>query len=246
MSEQSTAIKNATHHAAAQPPAGEPIRSAHGEGIPEVIFVGKPAIRWPNAGLSGTWQSKPDERHSVQFTAHPAPTSDGGGVERLQSVHPDDIAVDGFANVMSAKLATKRALGYCGWDDKEQCSAEHLSRLLRQHVEKGDPVDVANFAMMLHQRGERITPGTPAPQPGGVKVKALEWKPVKFAHGALTAECCVGRYELSRTFDGLIASLHSAEMHHIGESGEDHLKALCQADFERRVNADLLPVAGEV
>lgn len=85
----------------------------------------------------------------------------------------------------------------------------------------------------------------PAPPPGGVKVKALEWKPVEFARGALTAECCVGRYELSRTFDGLVASLHSAEMHHIGEGGEDHLKALCQADFERRVNADLLPAVGE-
>ncbi|GLI25640.1 hypothetical protein GGQ86_000373 [Xanthobacter flavus] len=68
----------------------------------------------------------------------------------------DEIAVDRFGEAMKAKLAVKREQGYGGWDDKEQCSAEHLSRLLREHVEKGDPVDVANFAMMLYQRGERI------------------------------------------------------------------------------------------
>lgn len=70
--------------------------------------------------------------------------------------HADDVAVEAFAKVMSDKLASKRALGYGGWDDKNKCSSEQLSQLLREHVEKGDPVDVANFAMMLHQRGERI------------------------------------------------------------------------------------------
>jgi len=70
----------------------------------------------------------------------------------------DDIGVNNFARAMSAKLAFKRAEGYYGWNDKTLCSAEHLSTLLRKHVEKGDPVDVANFAMMLHQRGERISP----------------------------------------------------------------------------------------
>lgn len=78
--------------------------------------------------------------------------------------HPDDIAVDSFAQAMREKLARKRALGYGGWDDKDRCSAQHLSDLLRSHVEKGDPIDVANFAMMLHQRSERIVP-EPAPAP---------------------------------------------------------------------------------
>lgn len=72
--------------------------------------------------------------------------------------HSDDLAVDRFAAAMKAKLAQKRAEGRGGWDDKDACSGEWLSRLLRGHVEKGDPVDVANFAMMLHQRGERIAP----------------------------------------------------------------------------------------
>lgn len=71
--------------------------------------------------------------------------------------HPDDVAVDEFAAVMKDKLAKKRAEGRGGWEDKSQCTAEFLSSLLREHVAKGDPVDVANLAMMLHQRGERVT-----------------------------------------------------------------------------------------
>lgn len=72
--------------------------------------------------------------------------------------HPDDAAVDRFAAAMKSKLAQKRAEGRGGWNDKAQCSQERLSQLLRDHVEKGDPVDVGNFAMMLHQRGEGIAP----------------------------------------------------------------------------------------
>lgn len=72
--------------------------------------------------------------------------------------HPDDLAVDRFAAAMKAKLAIKRGEGRGGWENKDECSAEFLSRLLREHVEKGDPVDVANLAMMLHQRGERVLP----------------------------------------------------------------------------------------
>lgn len=38
----------------------------------------------------------------------------------------------------------------------EECTVEHLGDLLVQHVAKGDPVDIANFCMMLHQRGAGI------------------------------------------------------------------------------------------
>ncbi len=74
-----------------------------------------------------------------------------------ESVHPDDLAVDRFAVAMKAKLAKKRAEGRGGWEDPEQCTGAFLSRLLVEHVEKGDPLDVGNLAMMLHQRGERIS-----------------------------------------------------------------------------------------
>lgn len=68
----------------------------------------------------------------------------------------DDVAVDAFATAMKEKLAAARAKGRGGWEDPTQCTAEDLSRMLREHVEKGDPRDVANFCMMLHQRGEVI------------------------------------------------------------------------------------------
>lgn len=74
-----------------------------------------------------------------------------------QPQHPDYAAVDAFADKMKEKLAKKRADGRGGWEDKTQCTAELLSQLLRDHVNKGDPVDVANLAMMLSMRGEGIT-----------------------------------------------------------------------------------------
>lgn len=79
----------------------------------------------------------------------------------MSNIHPDDLAVDRFAAAMKTKLAQKRAEGRAGWDRPEECSASRLSDMLRDHVAKGDPVDVGNFAMMLHQRGERIMPATP-------------------------------------------------------------------------------------
>lgn len=74
--------------------------------------------------------------------------------------HFDNRAVSNFAYAMRIKLAAKRLEGRGGWQDKEQCSNEYLSRLLREHVEKGDPVDVANFCMMLDQRHESIAPAS--------------------------------------------------------------------------------------
>jgi len=78
--------------------------------------------------------------------------ADAGMAER----HPDDVAVDVFAAEMKTKLARKRSEGKSGWQDKAQINQDQLSQMLRKHVEKGDPVDVANFCMMLHQRGEQI------------------------------------------------------------------------------------------
>lgn len=71
------------------------------------------------------------------------------------AAHPDDLAVDRFAAVMKAKLARKRTQGRDGWQG-DACTAQTLSDMLREHVGKGDPLDVANLAMMLHQRGEQI------------------------------------------------------------------------------------------
>ncbi|UUC95560.1 hypothetical protein [Comamonas sp. C11] len=86
---------------------------------------------------------------------------DGGRAQaeanQLAAQHPDDAAVDALASLMKAKLAKQRDKGYGGWDDTE-CSQQHLSGLLRGHVDKGDPVDVANFCAFLSARGEGIAP----------------------------------------------------------------------------------------
>jgi hypothetical protein len=70
--------------------------------------------------------------------------------------HPDDIAVDNFAAAMKAKLAKKRGQGYGGWDDPNDCPIGFLVQKLEEHVRKGDVVDIANFCMMLHQRGKLV------------------------------------------------------------------------------------------
>lgn len=72
--------------------------------------------------------------------------------------HSDDAAVDAFAAAMKAKLADARAKGRGGWNGDEPGMQQRLSDMLRDHVEKGDPRDVANFCMFLHQRGEGISP----------------------------------------------------------------------------------------
>lgn len=63
--------------------------------------------------------------------------------------HFDDYAVRSFAKMMAAKMAASRAKGRGGWHKPEQCSVEYLRRLLYTHLDKGDPVDVANICMML-------------------------------------------------------------------------------------------------
>lgn len=72
--------------------------------------------------------------------------------ETAQSPHPDDIAVDMFAAIMKLKLAKSRTKGRGGWDDPAVCSVEQLAQMLVEHVVKGDPVDVANLAMMVFMR----------------------------------------------------------------------------------------------
>ena len=89
--------------------------------------------------------------------------------ERLQATFPDiefeqpptqeDIdneAVDKLAQAMKNKLAEKREQGYHGW---ETCKHGDLVQLLINHVDKGDPIDVANFCAFLFARGEQLTQG---------------------------------------------------------------------------------------
>jgi hypothetical protein len=61
--------------------------------------------------------------------------------------HPDDIAVDRFADAMKQKLKHAREQkGRHGW---EACQPEYLAKLMVEHLAKGDMRDIANFAMMI-------------------------------------------------------------------------------------------------
>lgn len=69
-------------------------------------------------------------------------------------IHSDDIAVDLIATAMKAKMAFSRTKrGRRGWDSPLECSGERLAVLLAESLTKGDPVDTANYAAMLHFRG---------------------------------------------------------------------------------------------
>lgn len=89
-----------------------------------------------------------------------------------QAQHPDDMAVDRFSAAMKTKMAASRAKGRSGWDDESQCTMGALARMLMEHVAKGDPVDIANFAMMLHQREAAAMEHHPCY--GGAAAKAIK------------------------------------------------------------------------
>lgn len=68
--------------------------------------------------------------------------------------HPDDIAIDYFAMAMKTKMAKKRAEGRTGW---QTAPTQSLRLMMADHIRKGDPVDVANFCMMLnHQQASTV------------------------------------------------------------------------------------------
>lgn len=66
------------------------------------------------------------------------------------NTHSDDEAVNRFADAMREKMRISREeYGREGW---EQMSDGELSKRLADAVTKGDPVDVANYAMMIWGR----------------------------------------------------------------------------------------------
>ena len=97
---------------------------------------------------------------------HTAWSSERECRERLASQataghHADDVAVDRFAEAMKAKMAASRAKGRGGWERTEVCPQGSLQRMLLEHIAKGDPVDVGNFAMMIFNRGESTAAAHP-------------------------------------------------------------------------------------
>lgn len=64
----------------------------------------------------------------------------------------DSEGLDIFVAAMSLRLREKRAEGRGGWWNESQCSTMHLRDLFMKAVERGNMVDIANYAMMIYCR----------------------------------------------------------------------------------------------
>lgn len=135
--------KSACKHDAENPPvaqmSGDEVRTKYLDLLSDVLDAKEVMIQ------RGCKQAEFSEMFR-EFASHPS--------NAVQDVHPDDVAVDTFAAAMKGKLALAREKGRGGW---EQCDPADLSRMLREHVEKGDPRDVANFCMFLWCLGQPIS-----------------------------------------------------------------------------------------
>ena len=112
--------------------------------------------------------------HACNDCRHLLPASPA----QAEHQHSDDAAVDRFAAAMKAKLAKSRAKGRGGWDDPNVCSVEFLAQLLVEHLGKGNAEtfeDVANFAMMLHQRGADPMVLANATRPAQTEQQPVAW-----------------------------------------------------------------------
>ena len=85
-------------------------------------------------------------------------------------IHEDDIAIEKFCKAMSEKMKKSRQKGRSGW---QECDPDIFSAMLREHIEKGDPLDVANFCMMLWNIGVPIS-DTRASYHGKIKFKTYD------------------------------------------------------------------------
>jgi len=73
---------------------------------------------------------------------------------RMSDVRACSAGITNLVNAMEAKLAKKRREGRGGWHRPNDCDPGRLADALLDHLAKGDVVDVANFAMMLYNRGD--------------------------------------------------------------------------------------------
>lgn len=66
-----------------------------------------------------------------------------------------DACVDAFADELKKKLVRKYLEGKSGWDDPSW-PREDIIQQLRAHIDKGDMVDVAAFAMFAWNQDDAI------------------------------------------------------------------------------------------
>ena len=78
-------------------------------------------------------------------------------IEQMPDKHADRVLVTVASDAMREKLAKKREDGLRGWHTS-LCTNEQLGAMLLDHFDKGDMVDVMNFAAMIHVRTQLYGP----------------------------------------------------------------------------------------
>ena len=84
-------------------------------------------------------------------------TSTSAAITNIYSaIEADETGVERFAEAMLKKLAKKRNQGKRGWNTTRAsgwgCSVRELEEMLREHLVKGDVIDLANCCMMIWNR----------------------------------------------------------------------------------------------
>lgn len=70
----------------------------------------------------------------------------------VPEAHPDDIAVDRFADALKQEMAEQRAKGRGGWDDPAQCHTQDLAASMVRQIDNGELIKASAYAMMLFNR----------------------------------------------------------------------------------------------
>ncbi|KMY04301.1 hypothetical protein V476_25555 [Pseudomonas syringae KCTC 12500] len=157
-----------------------------------VLSIEHPVKGW----LDGHWLRRGDDREGyadeyVQglWVAFKAFVVQPVGHQGEPDFKSDDNAVYIFSKLMAHKMAKSAANGRSGW---QHCSQDDLSQMLRDHVEKGDPVDVANFCMMLCANGFSISKSQDQPATAKVDERAAfeSWHNTRYPlHSMLLSFC---------------------------------------------------------
>ncbi len=72
-------------------------------------------------------------------------------IERTDNDMADSLMVMAVTDAMGEKLEKKRDEGRGGWFGP-QCSNGKLKEMLKEHIQKGDMIDVMNLAGMIWMR----------------------------------------------------------------------------------------------
>lgn len=147
-------------------PAGEPRQEMGGVMVTLAAYANAAEINMFDAGVEELTRVEQPQvmekcriKQSTKSSINSPLPGHVPGPDSTPAGHPDDLVVDDFARELKSKLAASRAKGRGGW--QEPGLNQLLSDQLREHVDKGDPRDVANFACFIWARGESIAPSCP-------------------------------------------------------------------------------------